>query len=433
MSYNPSSKGPSDKEDLFKKIIGLGDSSPVKSYYPELQSKLKELEKFRFFLEGITDFVGVFDFKNGNLLTNSNKSFNNIIESDSLDLSKVTFNQVIRFQNSQKTQEVTEKFIEDNYLHLGYITTPSGKVIPIEFSLKLLENSDEQYIVFIGRDITERLEKEQMLKQLNSILKAELESLIQEKLASQEMLIKQSRMAAMGEMIGNIAHQWRQPLCSLGFIIQDLIDAYDSGDLNREYLSDIVESSMSQILFMTQTIENFRNYYSPNKEKLSFNIMQSVKDTINIIEKQFDINDVNLELKVINESPDSYTTFGYPNEFKQVLLNLLSNSLDAVADKGNKGVVKITITDTEKYIFLDIFDNGGGIPDDIIDKVFEPYFTTKDKETGTGLGLYMSKMIIEENMLGSLRVENTDDGACFTVKLLKIDESKNEPENEKVR
>lgn len=224
------------------------------------------------------------------------------------------------------------------------------------------------------------------------------------------MIIKQSRQAAMGEMIGNIAHQWRQPLNSIGVIIQNIEDAYDCEELTKEYMHDKVASVMNQINYMSQTIDDFRNFFKPDKEKQDFNIFTSIRNAVNFMEANFKHNNIKVEFLLADDS----TIWGYPNEYAQVLLNILNNARDILIERGVKEpMIIITAERSGDRSLVRIADNGGGINPDIIHKLFEPYFTTK--EVGTGLGLYMSKMIVEKNMDGQLTVRNIQNGAEFSI------------------
>lgn len=226
------------------------------------------------------------------------------------------------------------------------------------------------------------------------------------------MIIKQSRQAAMGEMIGNIAHQWRQPLNSIGVIIQNLEDAYEFNELSKDYMHDKVASVMNLLNYMSHTIDDFRNFFKPDKEKQEFTIFESVKNAVGFMEANFLHSNIRIDF---NWSHDSMI-WGYPNEYAQVLLNILNNARDIFIDRNIiDPLITITVTKKENKSLVLIADNAGGINSDIIHKLFEPYFTTK--EVGTGLGLYMSKMIVEKNMGGILSVRNTNDGAEFSIEV----------------
>ncbi len=250
------------------------------------------------------------------------------------------------------------------------------------------------------------------LETLNETLEVKIAKEVKKSQEGQFLLIKQARLAAMGEMIANIAHQWRQPLNALGIIVQDFKMAYNYGELDKAYVEDGVAKSMALVKHMSKTIDDFRNFFSPNKQKENFSIAKKINDTIDFIAASFENNEIEL---IVSLEDDSFVE-GYPNEFVQVILNIVSNAKDAIVSNGvQNGFVKINISKTNDYSKIEITDNGGGVPLDIIDKAFDPYFTTKEK--GTGIGLYMSKVIIEDNMGGSIKIESKDGQTTVTILL----------------
>jgi signal transduction histidine kinase len=218
----------------------------------------------------------------------------------------------------------------------------------------------------------------------------------------------------MGEMIGNIAHQWRQPLNGLGLMIQTLSMSYETGNVNLEYLESFEEKAMQVINHMSQTIDDFRNYFKPDKEKIPFHVSRAVSKTVSMIEDSFRSLQIAIE---INAEEDPVIS-GYPNEFSQVLLNILLNARDAFSERdiGKPRVVITMSAETGKAV-ITVTDNAGGISEDTIDRIFDPYFTTKGPDDGTGVGLFMSKGIIEKNMGGRLTARNTGDGAEFRIEV----------------
>ncbi|MBF0336764.1 MAG: PocR ligand-binding domain-containing protein [Nitrospirae bacterium] len=268
----------------------------------------------------------------------------------------------------------------------------------------------------------ERKRLEDELKTLN----VNLASLVREETAKrqmqEQMLIQQSKMASMGEMIGLIAHQWKQPLSAIAIIVQDLRDAYGFGELDKNYIDSTIESTMGQVTFMGKTIDDFRNFFKPSKQKVAFDVKNAIDELISMFSPIFTRNNIKVNIKVT--SVLSLIANGYPNEFKQVILNILNNSKDAIisgAATGTsvQGQIELEIArplERQGQIVISIRDNGGGIPADVKGRIFEPYFTTKGSE-GTGIGLYMSKTIIEANMGGSLTVKNIPGGAEFTISL----------------
>ncbi len=263
----------------------------------------------------------------------------------------------------------------------------------------------------------ERDEAEKHLFETIELLQAEKSERLRttETLLERErMLIQQSRHAAMGEMIGNIAHQWRQPLNTLGMTIQTLLLAFDNNAFNRSFLQKSVRQSMDLIRHMSRTIDDFRNYFRPDKEKDTFRVHEAISNTLSLLEGSLQNPRINIEV-IAKDDP---VINGYRNEFGQVLLNIMINAREAIIEKGI-GAPRLTIKvfSEDDRAIVTISDNAGGIPDGIIDKIFDPYFSTKGPQQGTGVGLFMSKTIIEKNMGGRITVRNTANGAEFRIEV----------------
>ena len=274
----------------------------------------------------------------------------------------------------------------------------------------------------VARDITDRklaekalAEKRLQLEELNKNLEQRVAEAVLDLREKDRILIQQGRQAAMGEMIGNIAHQWRQPLNTLGLIVQELRMTYGSDAFNKESLEASVKKSMGLILHMSQTIEDFSNYFKPDKEKRLFNVNQSVAKTLSLVEPS--MKSLSIDVKVI--AADAIHIEGYSNEYSQVLLNILLNCRDAfeggAADR--QRVITIAVFRENDRSVVTVTDNAGGVQEGVIDKIFDPYFTTKGPDKGTGIGLFMAKTIIEKNMGGRLTVRNTQDGAQFRIEV----------------
>ncbi|MBC7962763.1 MAG: PAS domain-containing protein [Steroidobacteraceae bacterium] len=230
----------------------------------------------------------------------------------------------------------------------------------------------------------------------------------------EQMLIQQSRQAAMGEMIGNIAHQWRQPLNTLGLKIQTLQLFYGHDEFTKEFLETSVSSSMELIQHMSKTIDDFRNYFRPDKKKIDFNVHEAIDNSLSLLEGSLQNPPISIEI-VAKDRP---VVHGYQNEFAQALLNILLNARDAFIEREiDEPKVTITISNEDGCSVITVADNAGGIPEEIMGKIFEPYFTTKGPQQGTGVGLFMSKTIIEKNMGGRLDARNIANGAEFRVKV----------------
>ena len=257
---------------------------------------------------------------------------------------------------------------------------------------------------------TELAIKQFQLEELNRSLQQRVEETVAELRQKDQVLISQGRQAAMGEMIGNIAHQWRQPLNALSMLISNIQFAQMNDELSRAYLDEAVATANRLIQKMSTTINDFRNFFNPDKSMVSFSALQQIRSAVELVDTAFKNHGISIQ---IAEGEDCLLK-GFPNEYSQVLLNLLNNAKDAILDIGvSPGRFSISLGLQDGMGAVTVRDNGGGIPVEILDKIFEPYFSTK--QMGTGIGLYMSKMIIERNMNGRLTVENIGDGCAFTV------------------
>lgn len=272
------------------------------------------------------------------------------------------------------------------------------------------------------------------LQELNRTLEARVAQAVAESRQKDHILIHQSRLAAMGEMIGAIAHQWRQPLNALAIVIQDIKDAHSFGELDKVYLDTSVQNALKHINFMSKTIDDFRNFFRMDKETSTFDVKLAVADVIAMLSAQLKASNIFYRLTCHEHnrcfedfsevhSCEAFSITSYQNELKQVFLNIICNAKDAIAEakaKGKlheQGLIAIDFYKSPSSVIITITDNAGGIPEDIITRIFEPYFTTKEQGKGTGIGLYMSKMIIEKNMGGRLIASNTETGAQFKIEV----------------
>jgi len=229
----------------------------------------------------------------------------------------------------------------------------------------------------------------------------------------ESLLFQQSKMALMGEMMSAIAHQWRQPLnaiAALNLKVETLLEFNES--INNTQYSLVSKGIETQLNYMSKTIDDFRDFFVPNKRKVNFSISKAIADVHDMLSPQFKTYDI-----LVTLDTQSIIVCGHQNEFKQVLINIINNSKDAVLSKKRKNkYIHIKVEkDVEKKALISISDNGGGIDEEIISKIYDPYFTTKFKSQGTGIGLYMSKMIIEKSMSGKLSVANSKEGVTFKI------------------
>jgi signal transduction histidine kinase len=271
----------------------------------------------------------------------------------------------------------------------------------LELSNSNLEKSQEE-LSLLNKNLEKKVEQEVALK-----IKKENEAKEKERI-----LVHQSKLASMGEMIGSIAHQWRQPLTQLSSVLVLVELKYERGKLTLKELRESIHQSQEQIEFMSKTIDDFRNFFKPNKQKDFFSPYKSVQSALSLISSSFE----NYNIKVNLKFEDEVLINGYESEFSQVILNILSNSKDAFIEKQIANpIITVTISKEDKNSKIVLCDNAGGINLTPIEKVFEPYVTTKHASSGTGIGLYMSKNIIEKSMNGSLSVSNNKNGVCFEI------------------
>lgn len=250
------------------------------------------------------------------------------------------------------------------------------------------------------------------LERVNGTLVQKIDEGVAHLRMKDKVLISHGRLAAMGEMVGNIAHQWRQPLNALAMVLMNLKDIHQAGDLTAERLDRSLGKADLLIQKMSSTINDFRNFARPDKEPSAFSALDQVRSAVALVDSSFGAAHVAIRL----DAPEDLRLHGFPNEFSQALLNLLTNARQAIQDAGAEaGEIRIALAREGDRGALRVTDTGGGIPEAVLDRIFEPYFSTR--ESGTGIGLYMSKEIIESSMKGALTARNVPGGAEFTILL----------------
>jgi len=296
-------------------------------------------------------------------------------------------------------------------LDINLIAPQHGSMIEKRYIRKLIKDMknldcglyiEEKYNRELIDTIGELQKKEQALKERNLLLS------------------EQSKRAEIGEMIGNIAHQWRQPLAIINTSLAILKEKNRANMLTKDEIADKLEKMERRVTYMSETIEDFMNYYSPDKEKSWFSVNTAVEKALDIVNLEQNNKGIKVNLLLNSE----YKIYGLINEFVQVLVSILSNADDIINTKKlSNANITITLSRSTEFTTLSIADNCGGIDDENLSKIFDPYFTTKHKSMGTGLGLHIAKMIIEENMNGFLSAKNIYDaknkklGAEFIIKI----------------
>lgn len=284
-------------------------------------------------------------------------------------------------------------------------------------------------LYYLQEKIVEKKTKE--LKELNNNLEQKIKLEVAKNRKKDIIMFQQARFASLGEMLNNIAHQWRQPLGSITMIIQSFQTKMRVNKLSPEFVEQKVKDALLLAQNMSNTLDDFKNFFSPNRSKNSFFIKDCVEHSIEL--SKYFLNKENIKIDLIVKKDKQITTFY--NELSHTLLNIISNSKDALVSSVNKNdrIIKIIVNSKKNFVFINIIDNGGGVPDDILPKIFEPYYTTKYKSAGTGIGLYMSKQIIEKHLNGEISCKNIKlevdkkvfKGASFTI-TIPIFEDKNE-------
>lgn len=225
-----------------------------------------------------------------------------------------------------------------------------------------------------------------------------------------KMVLQQSKFVKSGEMIANITHQWRQPLNNISYILMNLKKKFENNNLDEIYFNKKIIQANNQVDFLSKTIEDFKEFYMNSKEKDNFSVKESISNALTILSADLKSNNISLDLKF--DTFEEIEIFGVKSEFSQVVISIISNSID-VLKSIEEPKIKINVSANSAEVLITFLDNGGGIKNKNMKNIFEPYFSTK--EEGTGIGLYLSKMIIEESFSGKITVQNQKEGAFFSL------------------
>ena len=283
------------------------------------------------------------------------------------------------------------------------------------------QESLHEKALLLEQEIAERVLAEQELQVKQAQLEAlnlTLEQRVQEELAKNRekdaVMIQQGRLAAMGELISNIAHQWRQPLNELGIMIQMLRIDYDDQLLDEGRIDTFISDGMKTIHHLSQTINTFRGFFKANQPAVMFDASSAARDAIELVDATLQVAGIKVQLKL----QQGCMLFGQPNDFVQVVLNLCQNARDILLERSVSDPWIVIRTEIHaNLVQVIVEDNAGGIAPDITNRIFEPYFTTRHKSQGAGLGLYISRKIIEELFRGTITAGNGQQGACIRIEL----------------
>jgi two-component system, NtrC family, C4-dicarboxylate transport sensor histidine kinase DctB len=418
--------------DYEKKQISFEQTSEVLKLAQEIIDKNWLLYKSQIRVQNkdiLTTFIKTFIIKEenyyenkalkNNIMNNINKKMEiikNKINKISIDSSEEKFHSELNFQinavsiyltsliNYDLSLAINEKRNTDKIFNIILIFSIISIFIVFLFSIilsifiinnfKKLHNSLEQKVHV----------KTKELQELNLSLESKISKEVSQNRKKDIIMFQQARLASLGEMLNNIAHQWRQPLGSITMIIQSFQTKLLLGKLTPEFVDEKVKDALFLASNMSNTLDDFKNFFSPNKIKSKFSIKNCIEHSIELSKYLLTKESIKVELSIKKDLEIN----SFYNELSHVFLNIITNAKDALCSNVNKNdrIIKIIVNEFDNNVVVNILDNAGGIPHEVLPKIFEPYYTTKYKSAGTGIGLYMSKQIIEKHMEGQLSCKN---------------------------
>lgn len=326
----------------------------------------------------------------------------------------MTFLQLIHDEDLFRVKQLVEKSLRNDLSHFSFVCRVVNALAQIRWvscRMVVIKDHTGEVLSFYGymNDITQIKVSEEELKQ-------KVQEEVSNNRDKDRILIQQSKLASMGEMIGSIAHQWRQPLNNVSLFMQFLQDNYRNENVNVKMIDNYFSRARTQIGYMSQTIDDFRNFYKSSHHIMPFDLDDVMQSTLEIVRVPMEEHGITLFYNC-----PKLEMLSYENELRQAILNILNNAKDALLTKREKEsftpLVELNVTHNETHVEIEIYNNGGGIPEDIVNRIFEPYFTTKFETKGTGIGLYMTKTLVEKNMKGSIEACNVKEGVVFKITL----------------
>ena len=342
-----------------------------------------------------------------------NEAFCKLLEMDKEDiLGKTMYDLFVgeeKFLNEQKFVE--QKLFKKEHVneYLMEYPTPNGKIQKMLVSKSLYYDlkGNVKGVLTVLHDISSLVEAQESKQQQESFL------------------VQQSKLAEIGEMINAIAHQWNEPLVEMSVIVQDLQLQFSTEGLDKKDMELFVNDSMVQIQYMSKTLKDFRDFLKPSMQKTLFDMKDAFDEVLNIIQRQIKYSYIDLNIEYLGES---FYAYGYKSELMQVLITIINNAKDAIIKqkekyKEHKGVISIFVESIPNKTRVIIADNGCGIDEENIQKIFDPYFSTK--KNGNGIGLYMSKILIEDKMDGKIEVKSDQNVTQMIIELAKKRDDEN--------
>lgn len=364
----------------------------------EVTTRMKEIRHFQEILNNTSDMISLVDSEYVYRYVNSS-----YLEMFDISVPDIIGKRVPDFIGEDKFKSSTKTYLDRalsgeliNYRSWFDFGSHGKHFMDVTYNPYRPENEKIEGVVANIRNITEQHKIEEAHE------------------AQEQILIQQSKMAAMGEMIGAISHQFKQPINAVALLAQDIEDAYEFNELTDESLGKSIESILKQTRFMSHTVDDFRNFFKPSKETKPFNPEEAIQNALQLMKPQLDKAHISYEL----HSTGLYQCVGFVNEFKQVILNIINNARDILIEKKIKNPrIDFDLAHDTMFGVIVIKDNGGGIPEDLLpNKIFEPYVTTKG-DKGTGIGLQIARTVIEKNMGGTILATNNEEGAEFMISL----------------
>jgi len=384
------------------------------SYEVKVESKLDYIEKkFEFFFNQLPEAILILD-KNLEIIINANKAATELFGYPESELHTMNFSSLMQIgQDTQNCKDIIKYNLENNKNFFERkIKNKEGKNIDALVSFRELNSPYGLTLIITWRDITSQKHAEYQLLELNESLKKNIDIKTEELQDNERLLLEQSKLAQMGEMLNMIAHQWRQPLNSISAAALNFSFQNELGLLDTQSIDDISKFIQSETHRMSQIINDFMEFNKSDINK-EFLIYKAIKEVEKLITPQ--LKNVNITLDI--DVDEKLMVFHNMKSIEHILLNLITNAKDAFENKKeikNKKI-KIYSSVSDEHVTLDIEDNAGGIKYEIINKIFNPYFTTKEQGKGTGIGLYMSKRLVEGVDGASLSVKNSTKGAIFSI------------------
>ena len=396
-----------------KKILSYISLKLDKSFLKTLDSSVETLNLFVLFIGSLSLilmvlFIYIVVLKPMNVIT--------------LSLSSKNANLLSKLNTKADEFGLISRLIKDFFTQQDILVTQLKRAEDAEKKQQILQ----EQLTTINLELEEKiLIRTKELENLNKDLDKRIEEEINARLKQEEILIQQAKLASMGEMIANIAHQWRQPLSVISSIASGISFKKEMGILNVEKINFDMENIVKQAVYLSKTIDDFRNFLNNENEGKDISVKSVVEKTILILESVLNNN----QIKLISSLEDDLVVAGHENELMQAFINIINNAKDAIRENNhneNERLIFIATSKKDDYLELTIKDSGGGVPKDIIPRIFEPYFTTKHQSVGTGIGLYMTGKIITERHNATIMVENTEyeyaskiyKGAMFTIKFI---------------